>query len=162
MAHCNPPRTLEEFKRICKWVVDTCKTERDRVHAEVRQNRDLFARLEAAQAEAEEKQKQKQEQNENAITTTDRLAGNNNDEFSDYENELIKEFHFKTLIDSKDIWYYNKNLGVYEEYGDIIIESKVEQRGYTNKQVAETLGHIRRRTYTKRAAFDSNIEWIDL
>lgn len=160
LAHCNPPRTLEEFKRICKWVVDTCKTERDRVHAEARQNRDLFARLEAAQAEAEEKQKQKQEQNENAITTTDRLAGNNNDEFSDYENELIKEFHFKTLIDSKDIWYYNKNLGVYEEYGDIIIESKVEQRGYTNKQVAETLGHIRRRTYTKRAAFDSNIEWI--
>ena len=48
LAHCNPPRTLEEFKRICKWVVDTCKTERDRVHAEARQNRDLFTRLEAA------------------------------------------------------------------------------------------------------------------
>jgi phage/plasmid-associated DNA primase len=88
--------------------------------------------------------------------------GSRNDinEKPDFEDTLISKYHFKTLTDTKVILYYDRNSGLFVENGHIIIESEAEKRGYNNKQVAETLGHIQRRTYTNRSEFDPDIEWI--
>ena len=39
LQHCNPPRSREEFDRICKWTIDTFREERDKKHEEARSKR---------------------------------------------------------------------------------------------------------------------------
>ncbi|HEY7082582.1 MAG TPA: bifunctional DNA primase/polymerase, partial [Nitrososphaeraceae archaeon] len=78
----------------------------------------------------------------------------------DFEAELIAKYNFKTLTDTRDILYYDRNKGIFVQNGEVIIEAAAENRGYKNKDVSETLGHIRRRTFTNREDFDSNIEWL--
>ena len=43
LQHCNPPRSREEFDRLCKWTIDTFRENRDKVHEEVRAKRNKFA-----------------------------------------------------------------------------------------------------------------------
>jgi len=44
ISHCKPPRTREEFDKLCKWAADKFKIDRDRLHNEKREER---ARLES-------------------------------------------------------------------------------------------------------------------
>ena len=43
LQHCNPPRSREEFDRICKWTIDTFREERDKKHEEARSKRNNYA-----------------------------------------------------------------------------------------------------------------------
>jgi hypothetical protein len=38
-AHCNPPRSRDEFDLICKWIKDRDRAERDKKHDEIREQR---------------------------------------------------------------------------------------------------------------------------
>lgn len=43
LQHCTPPRSREEFDRICKWTIDTFREERDKKHEEARSKRNNYA-----------------------------------------------------------------------------------------------------------------------
>ena len=43
LKHCNPPRSREEFDRICKWTIDTFREERDKKHEEARSKYNNYA-----------------------------------------------------------------------------------------------------------------------
>jgi putative DNA primase/helicase len=77
--------------------------------------------------------------------------------------ELKDRYHFKTLKDTEEIWYYNDARGVYIDNGEVIIKSILETEfgpELTNRQVSEFLGHIQRSTYFDRSGFNPGIQWL--
>ncbi|MGA7900225.1 MAG: phage/plasmid primase, P4 family [Nitrososphaeraceae archaeon] len=85
-----------------------------------------------------------------------------NKEKDDYVNKLISKYNIKTLTDTREIWFYDKDRGIFVENGYIAIEKRIESDypHISNKQISEYLGHITRRTFTNRSEFDANIEWL--
>ncbi|MFY9965199.1 MAG: bifunctional DNA primase/polymerase [Nitrososphaeraceae archaeon] len=39
LAHCNPPRSRQEFDNMCKWAIDTFRVKRDELHEKARAER---------------------------------------------------------------------------------------------------------------------------
>ena len=74
------------------------------------------------------------------------------------ENVLMDMYHFRTMSDTKEIYYYDETRGIYVPGAEIIIESEAESMDneVTTSIVNEAMNHIRRRTYINRADFDSN------
>jgi hypothetical protein len=73
------------------------------------------------------------------------------------EDTLMDMYHFRTMSDTKEIYYYNGGRGIYTNGAEIIIESEAESMTdgkVTTAQVNESMNHIRRRTYTDRSEFD--------
>jgi putative DNA primase/helicase len=70
---------------------------------------------------------------------------------------LLDTYQFRTMSDTKEIYYYDYNKGIYTDGGEIIIESQAEtmDSDVTTGIVNEVMNHIRRRTYTNRNEFDS-------
>lgn len=60
LAHCNPPRSRQEFDRICKWVIDTDRVKRDKEHEHIREER-------LSQEEATQKHYEKRNDNKRSI-----------------------------------------------------------------------------------------------
>ena len=75
------------------------------------------------------------------------------------EDTLMQMYHFRTMSDTKEIYYYDENKGIYVSGAEIVIESQAElmtDGTVPTSTVNEAMNHIRRRTYTNRAEFDSN------
>lgn len=92
---------------------------------------------------------------------------------NDYIDNLIEEFHFKTLADTDEIWFYDKEKGIFVSDGEPIIKTRLESDfgrsdptykdappPITNNGVKEHIGHIQRRTYINRDEFNPDISWI--
>jgi putative DNA primase/helicase len=82
----------------------------------------------------------------------------------DYQDGLIQKYHFKTLKDTEEIWYYQKETGNFVDMGEPLIKEKVElhfkgEPGI-DRTVNEVLGSIQRRTYVNRNDFNPKIEWL--
>ena len=76
---------------------------------------------------------------------------------------LDDQYHFKTLIDTEDIWYYDENNGIYLPNGENIIKASLQSqfgRQLTIKKTNEDIAQIQRSTYTNRDSFDPDILWI--
>ncbi|MCK5845391.1 MAG: hypothetical protein KAG97_11830, partial [Victivallales bacterium] len=71
---------------------------------------------------------------------------------------------FATMDDTKEVLWYDG--GVYRDGGDIVVDVLIERvmDGFkiTNNAVKEVIGHIQRRTYVKRDAFDGDPNIINL
>jgi putative DNA primase/helicase len=83
--------------------------------------------------------------------------------FNDSIDYLINEYHFVTMIDNGEVFYYDSKKGIFVANGEHVLERRLETdygEDLTNKQVAEYLGHVRRRTYKPRSIFNPSIEWI--
>lgn len=75
------------------------------------------------------------------------------------EDTLMQMFHFKTMNDTREIYYYDESRGSYVSGGEIIIESQAElmtNGTVSTSTVNEAMNHIRRRTYTNRTDFHSS------
>jgi hypothetical protein len=75
------------------------------------------------------------------------------------ENVLMDIYHFKTMSDTKEIYYYDESKGIYVSGAEIIIESQAEsmtEGKVSTTIVNEAMNHIIRRTYTNRTDFDTN------
>jgi P4 family phage/plasmid primase-like protien len=75
------------------------------------------------------------------------------------ENVLMDMYHFKTMSDTKEIYYYDESKGIYVSGAEIIIESQAElmtDGTVSTSTVNEAMNHIRRRTYTNRTEFDAS------
>jgi putative DNA primase/helicase len=93
----------------------------------------------------------------------------------DYANKLIKEYNLKTLQDTREIYYYDKERGIFVEGAETILEKRIDddlgqpsfddkcklhEPTLTTRKVTEYLNRIRRRTYINREEFNPSIEWI--
>jgi putative DNA primase/helicase len=90
-------------------------------------------------------------------------GSNKKDNPQEFIDELKNKYHFKTLKDTEEIWYYDGVRGTYLTNGEVIIKAALESEigsELTNKEVNETLGHIQRSTYFDRSGFNPDIEWI--
>lgn len=85
-------------------------------------------------------------------------------EDEDYVDRLIREYNLKTLDDGTDeIWYYNGRKGVFGPGAEPIVKARIERDNkgnVKNHDIKEYIGHIQRRTYTRREDFDADISWI--
>jgi P4 family phage/plasmid primase-like protien len=77
---------------------------------------------------------------------------------------IMSKYRFLTIEENKEILFYNGN-GVYVQGGEILIEKELESMfGFEigGADIAESKGHIMRKTYVKREKFDSNLDIINL
>ena len=75
------------------------------------------------------------------------------------EDTLMDTYDFRTMSDTKEIYYYDENKGIYIPNGEILIESQAESMTngrITTGAINEVMNHIRRRTYINRDDFDSS------
>jgi phage/plasmid-associated DNA primase len=75
------------------------------------------------------------------------------------ENVLMDMYRFRTMSDTKEIFYYDESRGIYVSGAEIIIESQAElmtDGTVLTSIVNEAMNHIRRRTYTNRPDFDAS------
>src|SRR5215211_549682 len=84
------------------------------------------------------------------------------DKINEIVNYLEHNHIFKTLKDTKEIYFYDKNNGIFVNNGEALIEQEAEviNPEITTKKVKEIINHIKRRTYTDRKDFDSKVEWL--
>jgi putative DNA primase/helicase len=78
---------------------------------------------------------------------------------------VMAKYRFITIIESKEILYYDSNRGVYVPGGEIIIDQEIDKKyGYKLKtnDINEIKNYVIRKTYTKRESIDSNLDIVNL
>jgi P4 family phage/plasmid primase-like protien len=90
----------------------------------------------------------------------------------DYEDKLISEYHFRTLTDTMEIYYYDQDRGIYVPNGESILMMRIEHdlgradpmdeksKRLTTHDFKEHLNHIKRRTQISRSEFNPDIAWL--
>jgi P4 family phage/plasmid primase-like protien len=71
----------------------------------------------------------------------------------------MDRYRFRTMSDTKEIFYYDEGRGIYVSGAEIVIESQAElmtDGKVSTSTVNEAMNHIRRRTYTNRTEFDTS------
>lgn len=81
---------------------------------------------------------------------------------SDYADVLMIDHQFVTMADTDEIMFYQE--GVYVSDGEVLIKKQCEKLIVDCKRddVNEVTAAIRRRTYAKRAEFDTEINMLNL
>jgi P4 family phage/plasmid primase-like protien len=79
-----------------------------------------------------------------------------------FEKELTKKYHFKSMKDTKEIYYYDTTKGIYVKDGEWLIEQECiifNPESKTN-DVTDIKNHITWSNYTDRTDFDPDIKWF--
>jgi P4 family phage/plasmid primase-like protien len=86
------------------------------------------------------------------------------DDVTELTDQTMKEYTFKTMRDTKEIYYYDNNKGVYINSGERLIQEYAEilNSKVRTVQVNEVINHIIRRTGVDRSQFDSNPDILNL
>ncbi len=65
---------------------------------------------------------------------------------------LMQQYEFRAMADTKEIYYYDKERGIYKAGAEILIETQAEQLNnrISTSTINESMNHIRRRTYAYR------------
>jgi P4 family phage/plasmid primase-like protien len=86
------------------------------------------------------------------------------DIISELTDKVTDTYNFKTFADTKEVYYYDSESGIYRSNGESVIEALVESMkpNISTHQVNEIINHVKRRTLIPRSAFDSQIEWLAL
>jgi P4 family phage/plasmid primase-like protien len=79
-----------------------------------------------------------------------------------FEKELIKKYHFKSMKDTKEIYYYDTVKGIYVKDADWVIEQECIKFNVDIKtnDVNDTKNRIIWSNYIDREAFNPDIEWL--
>ncbi len=77
-----------------------------------------------------------------------------------FEKQLTKKYHFKTMKDTRQIYYYDAEAGIYRKDGEWLIEQECIKYDpeIKTKDVTEIKNHIIWTNYTDRSAFDPDIQ----
>jgi len=74
-------------------------------------------------------------------------------------DQIIKTNPIVTFEDTGEIYRYHPNKGVYVQDGEVFIEKEIQKHlgvNTKNKHISETIGAIKRKTYSTRASFTSS------
>ena len=79
-----------------------------------------------------------------------------------FEKQLTKKYHFKSMKDTGQIYYYDASAGIFRKDGEWLIEQEwvkyhPDQR---TTNVLDVKNRIIWANYTDRSAFDPDIEWL--
>ncbi len=79
-----------------------------------------------------------------------------------FEQELIRKYHFKCMKDTDELYYFEDSLGVYINGGEWLIKSECLKYDPEIKpgEVDESIKRIMWSNYRDRSDFDSNLKWI--
>ena len=70
-----------------------------------------------------------------------------NEKPQDYLSDLDDQYHFKTLLDTEEIWYYDESKGIYLPNCEHIIKAALQSqfgRDLTIKKTNEDIAQIQR------------------
>jgi putative DNA primase/helicase len=72
--------------------------------------------------------------------------------------ELIEEYHFKTIEDTDELYYYNDTTHRYTSHGDVLVRKELELLfpEISTRNVNEILQKIKRKNPINREEFDTN------
>lgn len=86
------------------------------------------------------------------------------DSVTSLTRNMMEEFEFKTMSDTKELYYYDSDHGIYNPAGERIIEAQLEllYPEITTHKVQEVTNKIKRRTITHRDQFDSSEEIVNV
>jgi putative DNA primase/helicase len=78
------------------------------------------------------------------------------------EQQLKSKYHFKSMIDNEEIWYYDNTKGIYLNNANWLIKKECIRYDPDIKtnNVNDIVNRIIWSNYTNRNEFDKNIEWI--
>jgi putative DNA primase/helicase len=79
-----------------------------------------------------------------------------------FEKELIKKYHFKSLKDTEEIYYYDSNKGIYIKGAEWLIKQECIKFNPQTKtyDVNDTKNRIIWSNYVDREDFDPDISWL--
>ena len=79
-----------------------------------------------------------------------------------FEQELIIKYHFKSLKDTKEIYYYDTNKGIYLKDATWLIEQECIKQNPDSKTnyVNDVINRITWSNYIDRKDFDPDMEWL--
>ncbi len=79
-----------------------------------------------------------------------------------FEQELTMKYHFKSMKDTKELYYYDDTAGIYLKGGEWLIEQECVRSDpeIKTKDVTDIKNRIIWANYTDRSAFDPHIEWL--
>ena len=85
-----------------------------------------------------------------------------NDNNKTLEQELTERYHFKSMKDTKELYYYDNSRGIYLKGGEWLIEQECVRYDpqIKTKDVTDTKNRIIWANYVDRSDFDSKIEWL--
>jgi P4 family phage/plasmid primase-like protien len=92
------------------------------------------------------------------------IIGKGNDVIQRLTREIMKEYTFKTMTDTDEMCYYDKEKGLYllnaewriKELGDLMCPE------ISTHELQEVINHIKHKTYVDRSEFDSNPDILNL
>jgi hypothetical protein len=144
---CDPPLDNRDFERqweqSLKWA-NRKKQERENAAAGKHQNRD---------------------NNNKSTSKTITAVVDKQDIIEESTRLLMAKYTFLTIIENKEILYYDEDKGVYVKDGEILIEKELEkifEFKLRNSHITEIKNHIMRKTYTKLEEFDSDLDIVNL
>jgi P4 family phage/plasmid primase-like protien len=79
-----------------------------------------------------------------------------------FEQELIKKYHFKATKDTEELYYYDSKEGIYVKNGEWLIkqESLKYNPGISSAIVDQIIQHIIWGNYINRSGFNRDIQWL--
>jgi P4 family phage/plasmid primase-like protien len=151
--HCNPPLNDREFQKQWK-----CATKFIAI-----KNPDIVANNRNSVRSGSNSSLLLSPKNDQGLHSVGHTEDNNNTDLS-LVDKLESSYIFKTMKDTREIYYYHEKYGIFVNGGENLLECKSEslKPHISTYQVNEIKNHIRRRTLTDRPAFDSKIEWLAL
>ena len=95
-------------------------------------------------------------------STQEQQYQNNNKTIPELEKELTDKYHFKSMKDTKELYYYDNSRGIYLKGGEWLIEQACVNYfpQITTKDVTDTKNRIIWANYVDRSDFDSKIDWL--
>jgi P4 family phage/plasmid primase-like protien len=86
------------------------------------------------------------------------------DRVTSLTENMMKEFEFRTMSDTKELYYYDSDHGIYIPAGECLVEAQLEllYPEISTHKVQEVTQKIKRRTLTHRDEFDSNEEIVNV
>ena len=113
----------------------------------------------------QQKQRQEQNNNDNNKNTTKTKTVDKQNLIEEATRLLVSKYRFLTIIENKEILYYDKEKEVYIKGGEVLIEEELEkifEFKLRTSDITEIKNHIMRKTYVKMEEFDSDIDIVNL
>jgi putative DNA primase/helicase len=109
--------------------------------------------------ESKEKILQEEQEQEEVKKSESRYDDITSDQF---EQELIKKYHFKATKDTEELYYYDDSLKIYVTRGEWLIKRECLKfnPGIRTSSVEQIINHIIWSNYVDRSEFDPDVEWL--
>jgi phage/plasmid-associated DNA primase len=144
----------ERYDRLCEWHKKHCQPSLFDERAQEKEVPKIWE--DTCRKYTDKRQEERNNrQSETASKITD-------DENKTFEKELTAIYHFKGVKYTKDIFFYDKDKGIYTKDAEWLIEQECVRYNpeIKTKDVTDIKNRIKWSNYVDESRFDADIEWI--